>query len=327
MLHLALSPAHACLLAIVGLVTGAAADAASSAPGAVPTTAAAARAVGQVRVPSATPILLELQHHIAVGYTPVDAPIWFRIAEDVRVEGAVVFAQGTVVKGRMIDSLERARAATSGRLSLGVQFVPAVDGQQLRVLANLNRSGRDRSNALVGWSIMWGLGGMMTRGANPYLLRGTQLEALVLTETAVAVAAPEAVRLRTDSPAEGPAPQSMSVIEHRFAFTRREPAVIDVERNPALKTVAFRFAPLHGPAMPAGDGLLPSLRLEQADGRDLVEPVRPQRIDRDTVTFDSWDILQHCHEGTTQLRFSARDAEGRRYEALYPLTVRFLIRS
>ncbi|MCU0760128.1 MAG: hypothetical protein MUF07_13155 [Steroidobacteraceae bacterium] len=280
------------------------------------------------RVASGTPVELELQHHVAVGYTPAGAPVWFRVVDDVRSGDDVAIRAGTPVQGRMLDLAERGRVATSGSISLGVHFVPAVDGQKLRVIAQLSRHGRDRSNALAGWTLFWGLGGLLTQGANPYLLRGTRLEAQVLTETEVDTR-PRAAATTTD--AAGPAPQAaaataLTVAAHQFGFTRSREPKIDLERSPKLKQVEFRMQGAAPGAAPDAT-LLRTLVLEQVDGKPLVEPLRPRLVTGDRVTFDTWDVLQHCRDGTSTLLFVAHGADGSRHEARYPLVARFLIRS
>lgn len=271
--------------------------------------ALAAAAEGEL-LRSGTPVLLELQHHITSAYTAPGSAIQFRVAEDVIAGGRVLVAAGTPVAGRMRQTGDRAALGTSGSMTFAVDFVPAVDGQQLRVIANETRQGRDRGNALAGWTIFWGLPGLMTRGVHSHLPRGSRFEALVLHDKRIgeAVLPPATAAALADATATG------RVLSHRFSETRANPVRVDFERDRALGTVQFFVE------APVGADLA-SLRLVSIDGDPLDEPVAAASATPDSFSFDSWSLLRYCRHGSTRLGWLGNGADGQPVGFEYALAV------
>lgn len=265
---------------------------------------ATAQAEGRFRLLSGTPVRLELQHHITSAYTPPGTTIWFRVAEDVMAGNAVAIAMGTPVTGRMLRTEDRALLGTSGSMDFRIDFVAAVDGQQIRVIASESREGRDRGNALAGWTIFWGLPGLLTRGVHGWLERGAQVEALVLHDRRIAPMEPV--------PAEAePAPVAAAlgrILGHRFSGSRADPFRLDFERDKPLGTVTFEIEP--PPDLGLGLAELGALRLLAIDGVVIAEPVAARSASELGVTFDSWSILRYCRQGKNVLRFQGASASG-----------------
>lgn len=261
-------------------------------------------------VSSGTPVLLALEHHVTSAYTPKGSDIRMRVAEDVRVGDRIVIARGTPARGRMRNAGDIGMVGTSAGMTIGVDFVPGVDGQQLRVVSSESRQGRDRGNALAGWTIFWGLPGLMTRGMHAFLPRGTLFEAQVLFDRRVAVGLPAAAPLPMPPPAAGP-----GMVRHRFSRAHATPYKLNLEREAALGQVEFFLDP---PA--AADGTRASL--VAVDGQLLSEPVASLAVKGGSFVFDSWSVLQYCLDGTTLLRFRLDTPAGEHVEVDYPLSVK-----
>lgn len=274
--------------------------------------AAGAGASDTALLKSGTPVLLALEHHVSSAYTPVGGDIGLRIAEDVMAGDRVVIRRGTPVRGRLRQASDRGMLGTSASMTIGVDFVPAVDGQQLRVVAAETRQGRDRGNALAGWTIFWGLPGLMTRGVHSFVLRDALLEAQVLFDRRIIV---EAAPPESALPA---ATVGVSVARHRFSRAHAEPYRLNLERDADLGKVDFFLewgAAAGGPAEGWSASLL------AADGRPLSRPAPALEARRDRLSFDSWSVLQYCLDGTTALRFRLDSPAGERMEMEYPLPV------
>jgi hypothetical protein len=134
----------------------------------------AADAPTTVRLTGGTRFPLELAHHLTSGYTPAGSPVYFRVLSDVRVGDQVLIRGGTVVEGRMQATGDRKMNATSGTMNFSVRHVPAVDGQNVRVIATVSQEGRDRDGALLGWVFMWGALGMGVVAGRPNLTPSDQ---------------------------------------------------------------------------------------------------------------------------------------------------------
>src|SRR5712675_3219182 len=77
-----------------------------------------------VKLPAGTTVKLELQQTVSSAYTQTDAPIYFRVKEDIQCDGHVLIEHGALAIGRMIHSQDRQRMAQRGNFSYDVHFVP-----------------------------------------------------------------------------------------------------------------------------------------------------------------------------------------------------------
>ena len=268
-----------------------------------------------VRVPPTTAIELELQHHVTAGYMDPGEPIWFRVARDVQVEGRTVVKAGTPAKGRMIDATERGMVGRSGSMSLGVRHVQAVDGSWLPVEADLARQGRSRTGATVGWVLVWGIPGLITKGVNPYLERGTTIDASLLAEVTVDPDKPPTAEA-TVTVSE---PQPLPLLGYGFAregtrFVKSPSARVfefDIERDKQLPDLVLLIEP--PPDTPDPSHLLETVELVSVDGAPVPEPVLAMSATATTARFDGWPIIRYLSDGTTRLGFRARGIDGKEF--------------
>ena len=273
-------------------------------------------AVGAVTLPTGTPIELVLQHHVTSAYVPVGAPVYFRVGRDVQADGRILVAAGTLVQGQMAAATDRGMVGRSGTMTLGVHVVPAVDGTSVAVDADLNRQGRSRTGATVGWTLFWGLPGLITKGVNPYLERGATIEAMTI---APAIVDPDKAIIAAEPSVHAP-PLRIQIDGHSYEFETREPFAFDIERNRDLKVMNFGAFTPPGTSNPAG--VLAAIKLVAVDGVPVPVPVPVASSTADSMTFDTWSILQFCHDGTSDLRFSATAPDGWVYVADYRLTIK-----
>jgi hypothetical protein len=260
-----------------------------------------------VRLPGGSRFMLELSHHITSGRTPAGSPVFFRVASDVVAGHRTVIRKGTVVEGRMQAINERGMVGTSGSINFGVRYVPAVDGQNIRVLATVSNKGRSRDGALLGWVFMWGIFGFTTRGVDAYALRGAQLEAEVLSDRDVgADAAP---------PPEAAEPELASVrlVAARLGRNTVQSVVASLERASEQRTLSFDLP----------DGVpVASASLASVNGRAAIEPVAALSVMPRRVEFAFWDIIKYCDDGENLLQFHLSRADGTGLEGTYALDVR-----
>jgi hypothetical protein len=267
-----------------------------------------------VKVAPGTVVELELQHHVTSAYTPPGSPIYFRVAKDVQVNGRTVIAAGTVAPGRMIDAQSRGMVGKSGSMSLGVKQIQAVDGSWIAVDADLAKQGRSRAGATIGWIVFWGLPGLITKGVNPYLMRGTVVDAMVVAEFTVNPdAAPAA------PPTAIPDPLPIVVASHSFDKFKADTFKLDIERDKELGTVTFVLEPPAG--IPDAAALMQTAELYSVDGKPLPTPVRADSTTASTLTFNTWSIAKFCGDGPTQLGFRMRTADGIDYAARRDVTI------
>ncbi|MGQ0429083.1 MAG: hypothetical protein ACT4UQ_04040 [Gammaproteobacteria bacterium] len=276
--------------------------------------ACSAPAAEAVQLRSGTPVLLSLEHHVTSGYTPVGAMIHLRVAEDVMAGDRVVIRRGTPVRGRMRQAAGHAMMGASGSMTIGIDSVPAVDGQQLRVVASETRHGRDRSSTASSLAMFGVLPGLVTRGEHSYLPRGSVLRAEILFGRRIATAAaaePPAAPTHDDA-------AGMTVARHRFSRSHTEPYRLDLGRDVKLGSVEFS---LQWDPAASSDTAGWRAALIAVDGKALAEPVHAAAARRDAFEFEAWSVLQYCLEGTTVLRFRVVSPAGEALEADYPVAV------
>jgi len=251
-----------------------------------------------VMLPAGTLVQLELQHHISSALTPADAPVYFRVVDDVMIDGQPVIRRGTVVTGQMDSLRDRGAVAKGGRFTIGVRYIPSVDGQQIRVTASARREGLDRDNALVGWTVFWGVGGLLTHGNNAYVLRGATLEAEVVSDRSVEVTAP----VRTNSTSDAPS-RVATILGHRLGKSKKAVFTLNLDRDHEPRSLTFDWGLPEGLA--PNDGVLEQVDLVAVNGKTLPASVAAVSTDEDRVTFDAWAIGQYCQTGSNRLEFRA----------------------
>jgi len=267
-----------------------------------------------VKIPAGMLVQLELQHHVTPSYLEVNAPVYFRVAQDVSVGEQTVIRKGTLVTGKMEQADERGMVGKSGVMSLGVRNVEAVDGTSVPLDMDLTQQGRSRGGAVVGWTIFWGIPGLITRGVNPYIERGAVLEATIPGTALVDPANASAIE------ESGAAQPGMTITGHKFEDSSAKVFEFDIERNKKLKTVGFRLAPsagTDGPAVP-----LASVELLTVDGTPVPTPVRAATVTADAATFDGWSIVQFLRDGNTDLGFRGTAADGRTFDGSYSIPIK-----
>jgi hypothetical protein len=271
-----------------------------------------------VKLPSATSIDLELQHNITSAYVPAGTPIYFRVAHDVVVDGQILIARGTLVTGSMRAAVDRSATAVSGSMTLGIRFVRAVDGKQVRVVADMTRQGRDRGDAMAWWTIFWGLPGLLTQGKNAHVERGAIVVAQVLNETLIETAAAHDV---PDAP-PAVAPLQGSITGHKYIDHTDSILKLRVEDNKKLGSMKFSVKSPPGIAELTAEGT--TFELIAVDGVAVPEKVLAAATGPGFATFDTWSIVRFCRDGTTELRFRATTAHGEIYDATYPLQIKII---
>jgi hypothetical protein len=250
-----------------------------------------------VKLPAGIVVNLELQQTLTSAYTSTDTPVYFRVKDDVRVDDHVLIRSGTLVTGRMVNAQGQQRMAQNGSFSYDVHFVPAVDGQNIRVIAGATRAGRDRSDTLATGVILWGVFGLLTHGANAWIERGAILEAQVLSDRMIDVDKPTA-----EAPKVIDAWHATSK-GHHFDFTSAGVIELNLEKSRRLDTVRFDLQPDPANPLPGAEPL--RWQVVTLDGVPLPQPIAALRADSKGVVFDSWALLQYCHEGDNVVGFRA----------------------
>ena len=255
------------------------------------------------RLTSGTTINLELLQTISSRYSDPEPSVYFRVQRDVIADGEVVVRTGTFVKGTLANLQDRGRMARSASLSLDVPFVSAVDGQAIRVIADMTRAGRNRDDAMAAGIILFGAFGLLTRGSEVWIPAGSVLEAQVLNDRTI-----------DTSPIGKNSPQQPSAARFHATVIR--------EHISGLGTGAVRFKVDHPPSM----GML---RIELRNDRELspdARPLEPWQVvqvgdlelpmavaaatGEPPISFPAWSVLQYCRPGPNRIVLRAPSDAG-----------------
>lgn len=270
------------------------------------------------KLPAGTHLALQLQHHITSSQTPGGSLIYFRVRDDLLAQGRAVVRKGTLVTGKMDVVTERGTLASAGSLTFGIRFVPAVDGQNIRIISSMSRTARSRDGALIGWTLFWGFPGLFTRGVDAYVMRGTELDGEVLSDKAIevpdtddAVATPAATQTRV-----------VRIANHSFAGARGRPVTVSLERARNLSALAFELPTLVDPDLDAAR--IKSAKLVSVNGQQIPEDITAASSVQNKLTFDTWSVLKYCDTGTNTLDILLELDGGDAVTASYDLPVQLI---
>ncbi|HEX9139668.1 MAG TPA: hypothetical protein VF848_07755 [Steroidobacteraceae bacterium] len=269
-----------------------------------------------IKLSAGTQIRLELQQTVSSAYTAADSTIYFRVVDDLNVADHVLVRQGTLVTGKMIRVQERQRAAQSGSFAFDVHLVPAVDGQNIRIFGSMARSGGDRDAAYATNVMLFGAFGLLTHGANAWAIRGTVLPVEVISDRIIDVD-----RTAADTEQRREADFHGAVAGHKFDITSNATVKIDLEKSSRLGDVYFDLRA--DPALGADQLDATKWQIDSIDGAPLPAPILPIGPVGQKLKFDSWSILQYCHDGENRLRFTVALADGRIMDATDTIVVIF----
>ena len=264
--------------------------------------ATATVAAAPVKLPAGMNVPLELQHHVNSAYVPVGSPIYFRVARDVKIDDQVLIRAGSLAVGKMDQAQKRGMVGHSGAMTFSVHTVPGVDGTTVPIEADASKTGRSRAGATVAWTLFWGVPGLITKGVNPYLERGSEINGTVVVDTLID---PEKATAQVTAPEAG---KELEITTYKFGNSSSPDIKFDIERDKDLKTISFEVKPVVGLAdLP---GALKALKLVAVDGTPTPEDVLAVSATDHSATFDGWQILKFCRDGQTTLRFRGANAGG-----------------
>lgn len=135
-----------------------------------------------VKIPDGTVVSAKITEDLNSGKNHQNDPVHGEIAEDVKIDGAVVIAKGASVIGHVTEAEPKGRWGHSGNLAYSLDYAKAVDGSNIRLRGSSSQGGKDNKGAL-----MLGLSGAFVHGKNIDVPKGTLLSTYVDGEHTVTV--------------------------------------------------------------------------------------------------------------------------------------------
>jgi hypothetical protein len=114
-------------------------------------------------------------------------PLTFKVDEDVKIDGQVVIAKDTLVKGVVAQAKKAGMMGKGGSLGIRVESTMTVDNQRLKLRSSKGKEGDDKTGTTVALVVLFGPLGFLKHGKNAKIKPGTQIKVYTDEEKKVAV--------------------------------------------------------------------------------------------------------------------------------------------
>ena len=114
-------------------------------------------------------------------------PITFKVSEDVKVDGQVVIAKDSIVKGIVAQAKKAGMMGRGGSLGIRVESGTTVDNQKIKLRSTKGKEGDDKTGTTVALVVLFGPLGFLKHGKNAVIKPGTQVKVYTDEEKKVAL--------------------------------------------------------------------------------------------------------------------------------------------
>lgn len=116
--------------------------------------------------------------------------IAFKVDEDVTINGVVVIAKGTLIKGEVTNAQSSGHFGKAGKLSVRVNSTETIDHQKIKVRASKGKEGDNKTGTTVALVVLFGPLGFLKKGKNAEIKEGTKIKVFTDEEKTVKVPTP-----------------------------------------------------------------------------------------------------------------------------------------
>ena len=114
-------------------------------------------------------------------------PVTFKVAQDVKVDGQVVIAKDSLVKGIVAQAKKAGMMGRGGSLGIRVESGMTVDNQKLKLRSTKGKEGDDKTGTTVALVVLFGPLGFLKKGKNAVIKSGTEIKVYVDEEKKVTI--------------------------------------------------------------------------------------------------------------------------------------------
>jgi hypothetical protein len=114
-------------------------------------------------------------------------PINFKVSEDLKIDGQVVIAKDTLVKGVVAQAKKAGMMGRGGSLGIRVESSTTVDSQKIKLRSTKGKEGDDKTGTTVALVVLFGPLGFLKKGKNAVIKPGTQIKVYTDEEKKVAI--------------------------------------------------------------------------------------------------------------------------------------------
>jgi hypothetical protein len=114
-------------------------------------------------------------------------PLTFKVAQDVVIDGKIVIAKDSIVKGTVATAKKSGRMGRGGSLGIRVESTMTVDNQRLKLRSSKGKEGDDKTGTTVALVVLFGPLGFLKKGKNAVIKPGTEIKVYTDEEKKVAI--------------------------------------------------------------------------------------------------------------------------------------------
>ena len=130
-----------------------------------------------VTIPDGTELKIATTEDISGQKVVEGDPLTFKVSEDVKVDGKIVIAKDTLVKGTVSTAKKKGFMGKGGELSVRIESTQTVDDQKVKLRASKSGEGGDNMGSTVALTVLFGPIGLLRKGKEAKIKAGTILTA------------------------------------------------------------------------------------------------------------------------------------------------------
>jgi hypothetical protein len=139
----------------------------------------------QVLVPDGTEFTVVTTEEISSKTANEDDPINLKVMEDVKINGQVVIAKDTLVKGVVAAAKKSGMLGRGGSLGIRIESTMTVDGQKVKLRSAKGKEGDNKTGTTVALVVLFGPLGFLKKGKNAIIKPGTPIKVFTDEDTKV----------------------------------------------------------------------------------------------------------------------------------------------
>ncbi len=141
----------------------------------------------EVVIPDGTEFTVVTTDEISSKTATEGDPISFKVDEDVKINGHIVIATGSLVKGTVASAKKSGFFGRGGNLGIRIESAMTVDSQKLKLRSAKGKEGGDKTGTTVALVVLFGPLGFLKKGKQAIIKPGTQIKVFTDEEKKVQV--------------------------------------------------------------------------------------------------------------------------------------------
>ena len=130
----------------------------------------------EIMVPDGTEFTVLTTDEISSKTATEGDPLSFKVAEDLVIDGKVVIAKDSLVKGTVASVKKSGFFGRGGNLGIRIESAVTTDSQKVKLRSAKNKEGGDKTGTTVALVVLFGPLGFLKKGKNAIIKPGTPIK-------------------------------------------------------------------------------------------------------------------------------------------------------